>query len=155
MSEAVEKTFLINKIYTQNVSFESPNAPAIFAQEYQPQIDMNLNMESGKLEEGIFHSVLRLTVTVKAGEQTAFLCEVEQAGIFTLQGFEDEELRYMIGSQCPTVLFPYARQAISDLVSRGGFAPLWVEPVSFDALYANHLEQQKAQAAQISQPEIG
>lgn len=155
--QATEKKFLIRKVYTKNISFEAPNSPQIFAQEFEPKMDVNLNVESSNLEESVYHALIRLTVTVKVGETTAFLCEVEQAGIFVLTGFDENEISYMLGSQCPNVLFPFAREAVSDLVVRGGFPQLLVEPVNFDGLYANHMKQrqQQAETAPNTQPEIG
>ncbi|MBD3756073.1 MAG: protein-export chaperone SecB [Gammaproteobacteria bacterium] len=147
MSETTAaKKFIIQKIYTKDISFESPNTPGIFAAEFKPVLDVNLNIESKGLEEGLFHVILRVTATTKIGEHTAFLCEVEQAGIFTLEGFSDEELNYLLGSQCPNTLFPYARETVSDLVARGGFPQLLLEPVNFDAMYHEHLQAQAAQA---------
>lgn len=146
MSETTAaKKFIIQKIYTKDISFESPNTPGIFGAEFKPVLDVNLNVESKALEEGLFHVILRVTATTKIEDHTAFLCEVEQAGIFTLQGFSDEELGYLLGSQCPNTLFPYAREAVSDLVARGGFPQLLLEPVNFDAMYHEHLQAQAAQ----------
>ncbi|MDY0137167.1 MAG: protein-export chaperone SecB [Thiomicrospira sp.] len=156
MSEMSEKKFLIQKVYTKNISFESPNAPFIFAQAFEPQMDVNLNVESSGLEDSVFHVVVRVTVTVKIQDKVAFLCEVEQAGIFVLSGFNEDELGYMLGSQCPNALFPFAREAVSDLVVRGGFPQLLIEPVNFDALYANHLQQaQQSSEAPAATTEIG
>lgn len=146
MSETTAaKKFVIQKIYTKDISFESPNTPGIFGAEFKPVLDVNLNVESKALEEDLFHVILRVTATTKIEDHTAFLCEVEQAGIFTLQGFSDEELGYLLGSQCPNTLFPYAREAVSDLVARGGFPQLLLEPVNFDAMYHEHLQAQAAQ----------
>lgn len=144
MSEenAVAQQFAIQKIYTKNISLESPNAPAIFTQEFQPKLEVDLNIESTKLEENIFHVVVRVTATTKMEDKTAFLCEVEQAGIFTLAGFTQEELNYLLGTQCPATLFPYARETVSDMVNRAGFPQLLLEPVNFDAMYANHMQSQ-------------
>lgn len=144
----VEQQFAIQKIYTKNVSFESPNAPAIFTQEFQPQLDVDLNIESVLLEEHVFHVIVRVTATTKVEDKTAFLCEVEQAGIFTLVGFTEEELNYLLGTQCPATLFPYAREAVSDLVNRGGFPQLLLEPVNFDAMYAGHMQKQVEETKQ-------
>lgn len=146
MSEAPQQTFVIQKIYTKDISFESPNAPAIFASEFQPHLSVDLNVESAQLEEGVFNVALRVTATTQVEDKTAFLCEVEQAGIFSLSGFNDAELSYMIGVQCPQALFPYARETVSDLVTRGGFPQLLLEPVNFEAMYHNHMQQQQAQA---------
>ena len=145
MSEATEQTFVIQKIYTKNISFESPNTPGIFTSEFQPNLEVNLNIESTSLEAHLYHVILRVTATTKVEERTAFLCEVEQAGIFSLKGFSKDELSYLLGSQCPGTLFPYAREAISDLVTRGGFPQLLLEPVNFDAMYQGHLDQSQTQ----------
>lgn len=148
MSEAPQQAFVVQKIYTKDISFESPNTPALFTTDFQPQLSMDLNVESKQLEEGIFHVVVRVTATTKVEDNTAFLCEVEQAGIFTLTGFNDSELAYMLGVQCPTTLFPYARETVSDLVTRGGFPQLLLEPVNFESMYAEHVKQVQAQATE-------
>lgn len=150
MSEEVQKTFQIQKIYTKNVSFESPNTPELFTTEFQPALNVDLNVESNVLQDGVYHVLLRVTATTQVDEKTAFLCEVEQAGIFTLVGFAEEEIGYMLGSQCPNTLFPYAREAISDLVMKGGFPQLLLEPVNFDAMYYEHVnsQQQKSETEQ-------
>ena len=147
MSEAPQHAFVIQKIYTKDVSFESPNTPALFTHEFQPQLSVDLNVESSKLEDDVYHVVVRVTATTKVEDKTAFLCEVEQAGIFTLSGFNDAELSYMLGVQCPNALFPYAREAVSDLVTRGGFPQLLLEPVNFEAMYHEHLQQQSQEGA--------
>nr|Q31E80.1 RecName: Full=Protein-export protein SecB [Hydrogenovibrio crunogenus XCL-2] len=140
--ENQEKQFAIQKVYTRNVSFEAPNSPEIFTQDFQPQLDVDLNVESRSLEGGVFHVVVRVTATTKMDDKTAFLCEVEQAGIFTLMGFDEGETNYLLGVQCPNTLFPYAREAVSDLVTRGGFPQLLLEPVNFEGIYADHLQKQ-------------
>lgn len=146
MSEEVQQTFVIQKVYTKDISFESPNTPELFTSEFQPALSMDLNVESKLLEGDIFHVIVRVTATTKVEEKTAFLCEVEQAGIFTLSGFEDADLSYMLGVQCPTVLFPYAREVVSDLVARGGFPQLLLEPVNFEIIYHEHMQQRQAAA---------
>lgn len=152
MSEATQqKKFIIQKIYTKDISFESPNTPGIFTAEFKPNLEVNLNVESKSLEEDVYHVVLRVTATTKVEEHTAFLCEVEQAGIFTLQGFNQEEMGYLLGAQCPNTLFPYARETVSDLVTRGGFPQLLLEPVNFEAMYHEHLQSQAAQAEETAQ----
>jgi len=149
MSEATEqqKQFSIQKIYMHNMSFESPNAPEIFTQQVQPQLEIDLNVESRTLEDHVYHVVLRVTATTKMEDKTAFLCEVEQAGVFTIIGFDEGETSYLIGVQAPNALFPFAREAISSLVAKGGFAPLLLEPVNFEAMYAEHIQQLQAQQA--------
>ncbi len=148
MSEAAEpqKLFNLQKIYIRNMSFESPNSPEIFTQQVQPQLEIDLNVESRTLEENVYHVVLRVTATTKMEDKTAFLCEVEQAGVFTIAGFDENETGYLIGVQAPNALFPFARETISNLVTKGGFPPLLLEPVNFDAMYAEHMQQQQAQA---------
>jgi preprotein translocase subunit SecB len=138
---ANEKQFAIQKIYTKDISFETPNAPKIFTQQWEPTLDLNLGTHVDTLENSIYEVTLRLTVTVKIGESTAYLVEVNQAGIFSIAGFSDQELGPMLGSFCPNIIFPYAREVVSDLVSKGGFPQLILTPVNFDALYVQHLQQ--------------
>jgi preprotein translocase subunit SecB len=139
----------MQKIYVKDISLETPNSPQVFMQQqqFQPQVDFNINANSQRIQEDLFEVTLNVTVTVKNGEQTAFLVEVQQAGLFTLTGFQSQQLHYMLGAYCPSVLFPYARESVSDLVTRSGFPPLLLEPVNFDAAYGQHLEQQQAQPA--------
>ncbi len=147
MTEQAQQQFAIQKIYVRDVSYESPNAPAVFTGEWQPEVNLDLNTQADPLEEGVFHVDLALTVTVKNQDKTAFLVEVHQCGIFNIGGFDDQQMGHMLGSYCPNILFPYAREAISDLVTKGGFPPLLLAPVNFDALYAQHLAQQQQQPA--------
>jgi len=135
--------FAIQKIYIKDVSFESPNAPAMFTQEWQPEVNLDMNTNTQLLNEGVYEVVLSLTATVKNADQTAFLVEIQQAGIFTINGFAENEMGHMLGSFCPNILFPYAREAVSDLVTKGGYPPLILAPVNFDALYAQHMAQQQ------------
>lgn len=133
--------FGIHSIYVKDVSFESPNSPAIFMEQIQPNIQMDLNIESNPLSEDVFEVVLTITVTAKAEDKTAFLVELKQAGAFGLRGFDDATIGPMLGIYCPNLLFPYAREAISSLVTKGGFPQLLLEPVNFEALYAEHVQQ--------------
>ncbi len=146
MSEK-KQVFQIQKIYTKDVSFESPLAPSIFAKDFKPDLNVDLNVNSLRLEKGVYHVSLMVTVTTKIEDEVAFLCEVEKAGIFSIAGFEENEQSYLLGVQCPTALFPYARETVSDLVVRGGFPQLLLEPVNFEAMYANHIEKQSEQAS--------
>lgn len=149
MSEQAQKAFAIQKIYIRNASFEAPNSPEMFTIQFQPQLNVDLNVESQQLADDTFHVVLRVTATTKIHDKTAFLCEVEQAGIFTIKGFEDEEMGYLLGAGCPNTLFPYVREAVSDMVTKGGFPQLLLEPVNFDAMYQGHLQsKQQAETAQ-------
>ncbi|MBT4838753.1 MAG: protein-export chaperone SecB [Methylococcales bacterium] len=138
-----EKQFAIQKIYTKDMSFETPHSPQIFTEEWKPELNLNLNTETKPIQEDVIEVILSLTVTVKIGEKTAYLVEIQQAGIFTIQGFPESEIGHLLGSFCPNILFPYAREAVSDLVNKGGFPQLLLAPVNFDALYTQHLEQQK------------
>ena len=111
---------------------------------------LDLDTRSNKLDEGVFEVVLALTVTASIGEETAFLCEIQQAGIFTVGELEEVQLAHMLGAYCPNVLFPYAREAVSNLVNRGTFPQLNLAPVNFDALFAQYMQQRTAQAEQVS-----
>ncbi|MFV2003742.1 MAG: protein-export chaperone SecB [Gammaproteobacteria bacterium] len=146
MSE--ENQFTIQKIYLKDASFESPKSPRIFAEgEIQPQVSVQLNSNSQPIAEGVYEVVLEITATAKINESTAFLVEVKQAGVFNVAGFSEENLGGMLGVYCPESLFPYAREAISELVSKGGFPPLLLAPVNFNTLYTEQLQQQQAVAS--------
>ena len=138
-------SFSVEKIYTRDVSFESPNAPQMFNEQGQPDLSMNLNQRVTQLADNVFEVVLGVTLTCKLGEKTAYLAEVQQAGIFGLAGFDPAGLDAMLGAHCPAVLYPYARAAISDLIGNGGFPPFQLQPINFDALYAEGLRQRAAQ----------
>jgi len=138
-----KEDFGIQNVYLKDTSFETPHSPAIFREQWKPELDLEITNDIKQLEENIYEVVLHITATVKAGEKTAFLAEVQQAGVFTVKGFTPDNLNYMLNSYCPTLLFPFARETISSLVSRGGFQPLWLAPINFDALYAEQLEKQR------------
>lgn len=141
-----EQVFVIQKVYTKDISFETPNTPEVFRNDdWQPNINLQLQSRSKPLDENVFEIVLMVTVTAKVDEETtAYLAEVQQAGIFRIDGFGDEEMRYMLGSYCSNILFPFAREVISDLVTRGGFPQLLLAPVNFDALFSQQQEQAAA-----------
>jgi preprotein translocase subunit SecB len=140
-NNVTEKQFSIQKIYTKDMSFETPNSPKIFTEQWEPSVDFNLGSHVEPLDNSFFEINLTLTITVKNKDTVAYLVEVNQAGIFALAGFSDQEMGPMVGSFCPNILFPYAREAVSDLIVRGGFPQLLLAPVNFDALYAQHLQQ--------------
>jgi preprotein translocase subunit SecB len=140
-----EKQFSIQKIYTKDMSFETPNSPKIFTEKWEPSVDFNLGTNVTTLEASLYEVAITVTITVKSGATTAYLVEIIQAGIFSLSGFTDQEMGPMVGSFCPNILFPYAREAVSDLVAKGGFPQLLLAPINFDALYAQHLEQLQQQ----------
>ncbi|MBU0743842.1 MAG: protein-export chaperone SecB [Gammaproteobacteria bacterium] len=135
--------FSIQRIYTKDLSYEAPNTPDIFQIEWAPQVDLNLNTDAKKLADNVYEVVLQATVTVKLKDKIAFLVEVKQAGIFTLNGFTEEQTGPMLGSFCPNILFPYARELISETISRGNFPPLYLAPINFDAFYQEKLDQEK------------
>jgi preprotein translocase subunit SecB len=144
-----ENQFAIQKLYIKDVSFESPSTPEAFSfSKWEPKIDLNLNNSSKQVSEGVYEVVLSVTATAKQDDKTAFLVEVQQAGIFNVVGFNPDDTRYILNAQCMTILFPYAREVISDLTSRGGFPPLLLNPVNFDALFANAMQQQKESQAE-------
>ena len=138
-----EIQFAIQRLYLKDVSFESPNSPTIFQKQWQPQVNLDLNTSNEKLSENQHEVVLSLTVTAKVDEQVAFIIEVQQAGVFFLQGLTDEQLGHTLGAYCPNVLFPYAREVIDALAVKGSYPALMLQPVNFDALYAQALEQQQ------------
>jgi len=138
--------FTVEKVYVKDVSFEAPGAPQVFNEAGQPQLQMNLNQRVQRLNETAFEVVLGVTLTCTISEKTAYLAEVQQAGVFGLVGFDDQTLDAMLGTHCPNVLYPYARQTISDLISAGGFPPFLLQPINFDALYAEGLRQRAQQA---------
>lgn len=135
--------FEIQRLYLKDLSFEAPNTPQTFTEEWKPEVELNLETRSNRIEEKLHEVVISITATVKTNKRTAFIVEIHFAGIFQISGLPDEQLRQMLGSFCPNILFPYAREVISDVVTRGGFPQLILAPVNFDALYAQHLENQK------------
>ena len=142
---AVGPAFTVEKIYAKDVSFEAPGAPGVFNEASQPQLQMNLNQSVQRLNENAFEVVLGVTLTCTAGDKTLYVAEVKQAGVFGLAGFDAATLDAMLGTHCPGVLYPYARQMISDLIQSGGFPPFFLQPINFDALYAEGLRQRSSQ----------
>ena len=138
--------FTVEKIYVKDVSFESPNSPMIFNENVQPELQLNLNQKVQRLSETAFEVVLGVTLTCKAGDKTAYVAEVEQAGVFGLIGLEPQAIDVLLGTQCPNILFPYVRSTISDLVQAGGFPPFYLQPINFEGLYAETLRQRQQQA---------
>jgi len=145
-AEQQQSQFMIQKIYTKDISFETPNSPEIFREEWKPELDLQMTNEYKQLDEHTHDITLVATVTAKIEDKTAFLIEVKQAGVFTLTGYSEQEMGPLVGSVCPNILFPYAREVISDIVIKGGFPQLVLAPVNFDALYRNQVEQAKQAA---------
>ena len=143
------QTFSLDKLYVKDVSFEAPGAPQVFATELpgQPQLQMNLAQSVQRLGETAFEVQLGNTVTCTAEDKTLYLAEVQQAGLFTLAGFDPQTLDAVLGTLCPASLYPYARQTIGDLIQAGGFPPFLMQPLNFEGLYAENLRQRAAQQA--------
>lgn len=138
--------FVVQKIYLKDVSFEAPNSPHVFNEQGQSDVNLSLNQRVAKLADGVFEVVLGLTLTCKLGEKPVYVAEVQQAGIFGLTGFDAANADFMLGAHCPNMLFPYARQTISELIGQGGFPPFFLQPMNFEALYAESLRRRSEQA---------
>lgn len=153
-SEQPQVQFSLQRIYVKDISFESPKAPEVFQNQWNPQVNLDLNTRHTQLQEGIYEVVLSLSATVTNGEnkETTFIAEVQQAGIFAISGLDEAGMRHTLGAFCPNLLFPYAREAIDNLVLRGSFPPLMLSPVNFDALYAQAEQRRAAEAAGENQP---
>ena len=148
--QAAETVFSIEKIYVRDLSLEVPGAPRVFLQGGEPQLEVQLNHKAENIDGVLFDVALTVTVTAKNGETVMFLAEAVQAGIFQLRGIPESDLAPVLGVICPNVLFPYARETISDLVTRAGFPPVLLAPVNFEVLY----QQQMAAMAGGQGPKI-
>jgi preprotein translocase subunit SecB len=140
-------TVSLQRVYLKDGSFEAPNSPAIFSGDWQPVVQLNINTSTNDLGNGAFEAVLGITVEAKQGEKTAFLIEVQQAGVFVFQGLEPGDLQRALMIFCPQQLYPFARQAVADLSSKGGFPALQLQPVNFDAIAAEAIRRQQAEQA--------
>ncbi|MDE2149823.1 MAG: protein-export chaperone SecB [Gammaproteobacteria bacterium] len=144
----------LQRIYCKDASLEVPLAPQIFARNWTPQVDVRLNTEVDTLGEDFYQVVLAVTVTSKSDDQVLFLVEAQQAGVFEIKGFgQGPELGALLGAYCPSLLFPFARETIADLIQRGGFPPVLLQPIDFNAAYTEHLRARAAAAE--SQPAAG
>jgi preprotein translocase subunit SecB len=139
--DIVGAQFLVQKLYAKDVSFELPNAPNVFREQGQADVKMSLAQRVDSLGENLHEVVLTVTVTATLGEKTAYLAEVAQAGIFLISGFNEQATHAVINTMCPGTLFPYARRTISGLVAEGGFPPLVLQPVNFEQLYAQRMQE--------------
>jgi len=150
MSEEQQQqaVFNLEKIYVKDMSLEIPNAPQIFLHREAPEVDVQLHTEGGMVDEGIYQTVLTVTVTAKiAGDKTMFLAEAAQAGIFQIRNIPQQDLEPLLGIACPNILFPYLREVISDMVTRAGFPPVLLSPVNFEALYQQQRDAQNQGAS--------
>ena len=143
-SQASQGQFHIRRLYAKDISFETPNSPVIFGSEWRPETDLNLRTQATQLDAGEYEVSLTVTATAKIGDVVAYLVEVQQAGLFGISGMTSDEAAPVLGAYCPSVLFPYAREMVSDLVIRGGFPPFVLAPVNFEALYAQQQAQNEA-----------
>ena len=139
-----QPSFQIEKLYVKDLSLELPNAPQIFMQSDNPELEIQVRNEGQKFTDTLYEVVVTVTVTAKVGEKTLFLAEAAQAGIFSLRDISEADIAPLLGIACPNILYPYVREAISDLVTRGGFPPVLLAPVSFEALYAQRNQAQPA-----------
>jgi len=144
--EQQQAQFQLQKLYMKDVSFELPNAPQIFQEDGQVEIKMNLAQRVENLAEGVHEVVLTVTVTANLGEKTAYLAEVQQAGIFAIAGLNEQATHAAVNTLCPHTLFPYARRVITDMVADGGFPPLVLQPINFDQIYAQRMQEAQAQS---------
>lgn len=149
-----QASFQIEKIFVKDLSLEIPNAPQVFAEQLQPQLEVQISTEVANFAQGYFEVSVSATVSAKAGERTVFLVEAVQAGIFAIRNVPPQELDPLLSIGCPTVLFPYLREAISDVVTRGGFPPVLLSPVSFEALYMQRQQQQQQQGGAQQEPAL-
>ncbi|MBJ9977369.1 protein-export chaperone SecB [Pseudomonas sp. S75] len=133
--------FSLQRIYVRDLSFEAPKSPQIFRQQWEPSVSLDLNTRQKALEGDFHEVVLTLSVTVKNGDEVAFIAEVQQAGIFLISGLDAQSMSHTLGAFCPNILFPYARETLDSLVTRGSFPALMLSPVNFDALYAQELQR--------------
>ncbi len=141
MADEQQPSFQIEKIYVKDLSLEIPGAPQVFLDAQGPALEIQVRNGSVQFAEGLYEVAVTVTVTAKAGEKTLFLAEASQAGIFSLRGVPPADLEPLLAVACPTILYPYARETISDLITRGGFPPVLLAPVSFEALYAQRKQQ--------------
>jgi preprotein translocase subunit SecB len=137
-----QPTFQIEKVYVKDLSLEIPSAPQVFLQADAPQLEVQIGNDATRVSESLYEVTVTVTVTARAGEKTLFLVEATQAGIFTVRGVAEDELDPLLGIGCPTIVYPYARETISDLVTRGGFPPVLLAPVSFEAIYARRRQSE-------------
>ena len=155
MQQNNQPVFSIEKLYVKDLSLEIPNAPQAFLERETPTVDIQLHHNSNTVEDGLYQTILTVTVTAKVNEKTLFLVEVAQAGLFTLRNIPQQDMDAVLGIACPNILFPYAREVVSDIVVRAGFPPVVLNPVNFEALYQAQREAMAQQAApQIITPSV-
>ena len=145
---AVKEQFTIQKIYTKDLSFETPNSPQIFRKQWKPEVEMDVSNETTELGNGMFDVVLSVTVTVRVEGAVAYLAEVQQAGVFLIREMPEKTVQYLLATTCAGILFPFARELIAELVSRAGFPQFLIQPINFDALYKRRQEREMSAQGQ-------
>jgi preprotein translocase subunit SecB len=144
-ADAVQRQFQLQRVYLKDLSFEAPRSPEVFRQEWKPEVNLEVNSGARVLEPGVFEVAMKVTVDVKNVDKTAFIVEVEQAGLFIVQGFEGVELDHLLKGVAPNILFPYVREAVTDLVTRGTFPQFLLQPINFEAAFIENLRRQQAE----------
>lgn len=142
-----QPTFAVQRLYLKDISFESPNAPGVFQSEWKPQVNMDLNTQNKQISENQWEVILTLTITANIEEKPAFVVEIQQGGIFLIEGLNEQQQAHTLGAFCPNMLFPYARETIDSMVVKGSFPALMLQPVNFDAIFAEALRRQKEKAS--------
>ncbi|MFK4751505.1 MULTISPECIES: protein-export chaperone SecB [Oceanospirillaceae] len=154
MSENQQPQFALQRVYVKDASIEVPNAPIVFTKEWKPEIKLDLNTGARRVDDSHFEVFVKVTATAKlADDETAFLVEVMQCGLFLADNIPEEQLKPMMGAMCPNILFPYLRESVDGLVLKGGFPALMLAPINFDALFAQRMQQEAEQAAAETAPE--
>jgi len=151
-TQSQQPVFQIERIYLKDLSIENPGAPRSFLSQENPQVEIGLQTRGEQIEEGLFESVLTITVTAKVADQTLFLVEAAQAGLFQIRGIPVPDMQPLLGVHCPTILFPYARETVANAVSRAGFPPVNLAPINFEALYQQQLAQNQQRQQPAAQP---
>jgi len=146
MAEAPQQQFGIQRLYVKDLSWEAPSTPTVFSKEWKPELNLDIGTKSDDVGDDNFEVVLMLTATVKSNDEVAFIAEIKQGGIFSIKGIEGEQLEHTLGAYCPSLLYPYAREAITSLVTRGGFPQLILAPINFEALYQQQLKARAEKA---------
>ena len=139
--DAGQPQFSIQRVYLKDLSFETPQGPAAFNKKWQPKVNQDLNTKTSQVEDGIYEVALRVTITMADGEDTIYVVEAEQAGLFNIKGFSEEQLPQILNTTCPGILFPYLRETLDNVVTKGSFPALLPPPINFDALFANAMQQ--------------
>jgi preprotein translocase subunit SecB len=150
-AQSQQPQFQIEKLYVKDLSLEVPNAPSVFMQVDNPQLEVQVRSEAKQFADAMYDVVVTVTVTARSGEKTIFLAEVAQAGIFAIRGVPQEDLDPLLGIGCPTILYPYVREAVSDLVTRAGFPPVVLAPISFEQIYMERKQQAAGAKIEVAQ----